>query len=153
MATHSSTAWKIPWTEEPGGLQSMKSQELDTTQQLNHHHTLRYLSIIIFAVLGLHCCAGFSLVAVSKGYPLVAVCGLLVAVTSLVAEHRFEARGLQWLQHMGLVIVAHGFSYSTARGLFLDRGLNPCPLHWQTDSHPLCHQGSPILSSFKFSDS
>ena len=27
MATHSSTlAWKIPWTEEPGGLQSMGSQ-------------------------------------------------------------------------------------------------------------------------------
>ena len=26
MATHSSTlAWKIPWTEEPGGLQSMES--------------------------------------------------------------------------------------------------------------------------------
>ena len=29
MATHSSTvAWKIPWTEEPGGLQSMGSQIL-----------------------------------------------------------------------------------------------------------------------------
>ena len=29
MAPHSSTlAWKIPWTEEPGGLQSMGSQEL-----------------------------------------------------------------------------------------------------------------------------
>ena len=27
MATHSSTlAWRIPWTEEPGGLQSMGSQ-------------------------------------------------------------------------------------------------------------------------------
>ena len=27
MATHSSVlAWKIPWTEEPGGLQSMWSQ-------------------------------------------------------------------------------------------------------------------------------
>ena len=27
MATHSSTlAWKIPWTEEPGGLQSMGLQ-------------------------------------------------------------------------------------------------------------------------------
>ena len=26
MAPHSSTpAWKIPWTEEPGGLQSMES--------------------------------------------------------------------------------------------------------------------------------
>ena len=24
-------AWEIPWTEEPGGLQSMGSQELDTT--------------------------------------------------------------------------------------------------------------------------
>ena len=32
MATHSSVlAWKIPWTEEPGGLQSMPSQESDTT--------------------------------------------------------------------------------------------------------------------------
>ena len=32
MTTYSSIlAWKIPWTEEPGGLQSMCSQELDTT--------------------------------------------------------------------------------------------------------------------------
>ena len=31
MATHSSIlAWKIPWTEEAGGLQSIESQELDT---------------------------------------------------------------------------------------------------------------------------
>ena len=30
MATHSSIlAWRIPWTEEPGGLQLMGSQELD----------------------------------------------------------------------------------------------------------------------------
>ena len=38
MATHSSIlAWEIPWTEEPGGLQSMESQrvrhELATEQQ------------------------------------------------------------------------------------------------------------------------
>ena len=32
MATHFSIlAWEIPWTEEPGGLQSMGSQESDTT--------------------------------------------------------------------------------------------------------------------------
>ena len=32
MATHSSIlAWRIPWKEEPGGLQSMGSQESDTT--------------------------------------------------------------------------------------------------------------------------
>ena len=31
MATHSSIlAWRIPWTEEPGRLQSMGSQKLDT---------------------------------------------------------------------------------------------------------------------------
>ena len=31
MATHSSTlAWKIPWTEEPGGLQSMGSLKSQT---------------------------------------------------------------------------------------------------------------------------
>ena len=29
MATHSSIlAWRIPWTEEPGGLQSMRSQRV-----------------------------------------------------------------------------------------------------------------------------
>ena len=32
MAAHSSILpWRIPWTEEPGGLQSMGSQESDTT--------------------------------------------------------------------------------------------------------------------------
>ena len=32
MATHSSILdWRIPWTEEPGGLLSMELQELDTT--------------------------------------------------------------------------------------------------------------------------
>ena len=35
MATHSSIpAWSIPWTEEPGGLQSMGSQESDMTERL-----------------------------------------------------------------------------------------------------------------------
>ena len=28
MATHSSIAWRIPWIEEPGGLQSMGSQRV-----------------------------------------------------------------------------------------------------------------------------
>ena len=32
-------AWRIPWTEEPGGPQSMGSQRLDTTKQLTHTHT------------------------------------------------------------------------------------------------------------------
>ena len=51
-----------------------------------------YLSL---AVLGLSCCVGFSLVVTSGGYSLVAVCGLLIAVASLVVEHRLQAHGLQ----------------------------------------------------------
>ena len=36
MATHSHIlAWRTPWTEEPGGLQSTGSQELDTTEWLH----------------------------------------------------------------------------------------------------------------------
>ena len=34
MATYSSIlAWRIPWTEEPGVLQSLGCKELDTTKQ------------------------------------------------------------------------------------------------------------------------
>ena len=44
MATHSSTlAWKIPWTEEPGGLQSMGSLGIRRLSDLTftfHFHAL-----------------------------------------------------------------------------------------------------------------
>ena len=41
----------------------------------------------LLAVLGLHCCVCFSPVAESRGYSLVVVLAILIAVTSLVAEH------------------------------------------------------------------
>ena len=43
MATHSSILawWRIPWTEEPGGLQSMESEESDVTECLS----TRYLTV------------------------------------------------------------------------------------------------------------
>ena len=41
MATHSSTlAWKIPWTEEPGRLQSVGSLRVNMTEQLHFHFSL-----------------------------------------------------------------------------------------------------------------
>ena len=43
----------------------------------------------------------------------------------------------------GSVVVAHGPSCSAACGIFPDQGSNLSPLHWQADSQPLCHQGSP----------
>ena len=40
MATHSSSlAWRIPWAEEPGRLQSMGMQELDTAWRLAPTHS------------------------------------------------------------------------------------------------------------------
>ena len=50
----------------------------------------------------------------------------------------------------GSVIVAHGPSCSAACGIFPDQGSNPCPLHWQADSQPLRHQGSPLFLLFNF---
>ena len=41
------------------------------------------------------------------------------------------------------VVVAHGPGCSAACGIFPDQGSNPCSLHWQADSQPLCHLGSP----------
>ena len=42
-ATHSSIlAWRIPWTEEPGGLQSRGSQRVGHDLATKHAHTLRY---------------------------------------------------------------------------------------------------------------
>ena len=39
MATHSSIlAWRISWTEEPGGLHSSSLKESDMTEQLTHTH-------------------------------------------------------------------------------------------------------------------
>ena len=55
---------------------------------------------------------------------------------SAVAVHR--------LQNTGSVVVVPKLSCSLARGIFLDQGPNPRPLHWQEDSYPLHHQEGPL---------
>ena len=41
LATHSSTlAWKIPWTEEPGRLQSMGSPRLGLEEEMATHSSI-----------------------------------------------------------------------------------------------------------------
>ena len=62
------------------------------------------------------------------------------------------ASGLLIAAHGLLLVVSHRLSCSTARGIFPDQGSNPCLLHWQADSLPLSHQGSPaigLLSLFR----
>ena len=87
----------------------------------------------------------------------VSVQGLsLVAASGGHSSSRWTGLSLSWplllrstgSRCAGSVVVAHGPSHSTARGIFPDQGLNPCPLHWQADSQPLRHQGSPIFLYF-----
>ena len=49
MTTHSSIlAWRIPWTEQPGGLQSVGLQESDTTERLNHQHIMCIFPVNVY---------------------------------------------------------------------------------------------------------
>ena len=49
-----------------------------------HLFKLFYFIYIFMTVLGLHCCAGFSLAVASRAYSLAAVYGLLIAVDWLL---------------------------------------------------------------------
>jgi len=49
---------------------------------------INFICLVSLVVLGLHCCAGLSLVVESRGYSLAVVHRLLIAVAPLVAEHR-----------------------------------------------------------------
>ena len=93
------------------------------------------LFFLFLAVLGLRFCARAFSSCGKRGPPLIAVRGPpTIAASSLRSTGSRRA---------GSVVVAHGPSRSTARGIFPDQGSNPCPLHWQADSQPLRHQGSP----------
>ena len=96
------------------------------------------------AVLGLHFCAkAFS--SCGKWGPLfITVRGPL----TIVAFFLLRSTGCR---RAGSVVVAHRPSCSMACGIFPDKGLNPCPLHWQAVSQPLRHQGSPD-ESFLYED-
>ena len=87
------------------------------------------------AVLGLRFCArAFS--SCGKRGPLFITCTGLSLSRPLLLRSIGSRRA-------GSVIVAHGPSCFAACGIFPDQGSNPCPLHWQADSQPLHHQGSP----------
>ena len=66
---------------------------------------------------------------------------------SVAVAHGLSSCG-SWAPERRLSSCAHGSSCSTACGILLDQGSNPCPLHWQADSQPLRHQGSPGCNCF-----
>ena len=78
---------------------------------------------------------GLSLVAASGGHSSSRCAGLSPSWPLLLRS--------TGSRRAGSAIVAHGPSCSVACGIFPDQGSNPCALHWQADSQPLRHQGSP----------
>ena len=115
------------------------------------------------AVLGLWCCAGFSLAVMSRDLSLVAVHRLLTVGAFLLqitgsGVHRFQGCSTHSFRVAGLSsfssgAVAHRLrSCGTwARVLHSMRdlprwGIQPwCLLHWQADSLPRSQQGSQML--------
>ena len=79
---------------------------------------------------------GLSLVVASGGHSSSRCAGL-----SLSRPLLLRSTGSR---RAGSVVVVYGPSRSVACGIFPDQGSNPCPLHWQADSQPLHHQGSPM---------
>ena len=83
---------------------------------------------------------GLSLVAASGGHSSSRCAGLSLSRPLLLQSTSSRCAGS--------VVVAHGPSCSAACGIFPAQGSNLCPLHWQADSQPLRHQGSPKVIYF-----
>ena len=106
------------------------------------HHFFKKINLFIYLWL---CWVfvsvrGLSLVVASGGHSSSRCAGL-----SLSRPLLLRSTGSR---RAGSAVVAHGPSRSAARGIFPDQGPNPCPLHWQADSQPLRHQGSPLVCRF-----
>ena len=118
-------------------------------RMLNNKQSISYYFIIYFYLFIYLFWLCWVFVSV-RGLPLVAVSGghssSWCAGLSLSRPLLLQSTGSR---RAGSVVVAHGPSCSAACGIFPDQGLNPCALHWQADSQPLRHQGSPILVHIK----
>ena len=78
---------------------------------------------------------GLSPASRAGGHSLAVVCGPLTVAVSLVAGYRLWSTRFR--------TCSHGLSSLAACGIFPNRGLNPCPLHWQAASLTLSHRESP----------
>ena len=87
MATHSSIlAQKIPWREDPGRPQFMKSQESYTTQQLNNLNKLGSAEVVFSVIIEVE-----------------SVNGVIIVLASLVAQTIKNPSAVQetWVHFLG----------------------------------------------------
>ena len=125
MATHCSLlAWRIQWTEEPGGLQSMDFQRVRHNWVTEHTH-----------MLGKNLGGG--------AQALQNFCYCLVVKSCPTLFDPMECSPLQAPLFMDFPgkNARVGFHF-LLQGIFLTQGSNPCLLYWQENSLPLSHQRS-----------
>ena len=132
--------WKQKWTV---------NWSIDSTNLTNIYYapvicqTLFFFFFLIFIFFFIYfwlCCVfvsvrGLSLVAASGGHSSSRCAGL-----SLLWPLLLRSTGSR---RAGSAVVVHGPSCFAPCGIFPDQGSNLCPLHWEADSQPLHHQGSP----------
>ena len=129
IASHSSIpAWRIPWTEKPGRLQSMGCKESDMTEATKHARLHAYSDSTTEHK------------------------GIAAAVQALGRVQLFATP--QTVAHQ--VPLSMGFPRQEWSGLpfpspgdFLTQGLNPHLLRWQVNSFPLSHLGNPLRDQRK----
>ena len=96
MATHSSNlAWRIPWTEEPGGLQSMGLQKSQT--QLSNQSAFIYMYI-----------HGQSLQLCVYAYICVCVCAFCLTVRLLMDTCCYQSLLLSCMWNSGTGKIVYG---------------------------------------------
>ena len=130
MATHFGIlAWKILWTEEPGGVQSMRSQRVAHDDECDRYDYLLFVSsfnkgLFEKIVLGwMHECS-----VLSDSFVTLWTTARQASLSMGFSRQDYE-EGCHFL----------------LQGIFPTQGSNPsllCLLHWQADSLLLCHLGS-----------
>ena len=162
MATHSSTlAWKIPWMEEPGGLQSMGSLRVGHDFTFTFHfHALEkematHSSVLAWRIPGTGEPGGLPSMGSHSRTRLKRLssssrAGATLHCSELASQRAgFSCREQTLDMHASVVAACRlsscsaGLGCSVECGIFLEEGSNPCPLHWQVDSYPLCYHGNP----------
>ena len=164
MVTHSSIpAWRIPvdrgaWQATVHGV-----TESDMTEQLSlycmtHIHKVQWLVVIVLSTYNVTCSV------LSAFSSLSSVCHLSLSACSHTLDTLIH--GWPWICSWLNCLVAQlcpilcdpvvlcpcdfpgkntgAGCHFLLQGVFLTQGSNPCLLHWQVDSLPLNHKGSPV---------
>ena len=96
---------------------------------------------ILFMYVCMYGCVGSSFLC--EGFLQLRQAGATPHRGARASHHRGLSLPSTGSRRAGPAAVAHGPSCSAARGILPDQGSNPCAPHWQADSQPLRHQGSP----------